>query len=49
MYVGYGVELNDEDTKFEAGDRVRIPKYKNIFEICLWKPLQSSIENNTVP
>ena len=28
-YIGNGVEHNHRDTKFNAGDHVRISKYKN--------------------
>ena len=30
-YIGFGIENNEEDPKFEVGDHVRIFKYKNIF------------------
>ena len=31
MYINYNVTHNDKDPKFKFGDRVRIPKYENIF------------------
>ena len=31
MYINYHAEYNDKDPKLKVGDRVRIPKYKNIF------------------
>ena len=30
-YIDYNKEVNDKDPKFNAGDHVRISKYKNIF------------------
>ena len=30
-YAEYNEDFNEKDPKFKAGDRVRIPKYKNIF------------------
>ena len=30
-YVDFDIENNEKDPKFEAGDHVRISKYKNIF------------------
>ena len=30
-YINYGKEVNNKDPKFQVGDHVRIPKYKNIF------------------
>ena len=30
-YIGFKKELNDKDSKFKVGDRVRTFKYKNIF------------------
>ena len=30
-YVDFSKEVNDKDSKFKLGDRVRISKYKNIF------------------
>ena len=30
-YINFKNEVNDGDPKFEVGDHVRIPKYKNIF------------------
>ena len=30
-YIGFTKENNKEDPKFEVGDLIRIPKYKNIF------------------
>ena len=30
-YINTGKKVNDKDPKFKVGDRVRIPKYKNIF------------------
>ena len=30
-YIDFKKEVNDKDPKFEAGDHVRISKYKNIF------------------
>ena len=32
-YIDFGIENNDEDSKFEVGDGVRISKYQNIFFI----------------
>ena len=29
-YINTDKEINDKDTKFKVGDRVRISKYKNI-------------------
>ena len=36
-YINTSKEINNKDTKFKVGDRVRISKYKNIFVkgICL--------------
>ena len=31
MYIGFGKEVNDKDSKFKIGDYVRISKYKTIF------------------
>ena len=31
-YIDFNKEMNKEDPKFEVGDRVRISKYKNIFQ-----------------
>ena len=31
VYIDFGKEINDKDTKFKVGDHVRISKYKNIF------------------
>ena len=31
-YLDSGKEVNDKDPKFQVGDRVRILKYKNIFD-----------------
>ena len=31
MYINYNVKHNDKDPKFKFGDRVRIPKYENVF------------------
>ena len=31
-YVDSGKEVNDKDPEFQAGDHVRISKYKNIFD-----------------
>ena len=30
-YINFNKENNKEDPKFEVGDHVRIPKYKNTF------------------
>ena len=30
-HINIGKEVNDDDPKFKAGDRVRISKYKYIF------------------
>ena len=30
-YIDFGIKNNDKDIKFQAGDYVRISKYKNIF------------------
>ena len=30
-YIGFKKEVNDKNSKFKVGDRVRISKYKNIF------------------
>ena len=30
-YIGFGKEVNDNDSKLKVGDHVRISKYKNIF------------------
>ena len=30
MFIRYGVEHNDKDSKFKVDDHVRISKYKNI-------------------
>ena len=30
-YAEYNEDFNEKDPKFKVGDRVRIPKYKNIF------------------
>ena len=30
-YIDYGVEHNDQDSKFKVSDHVRISKYRNIF------------------
>ena len=30
-YINTDKEINNKDPKFKVGDRVRIPKYKNIF------------------
>ena len=32
-YIDFGIENNDEDSKFEVGDGVRISKHQNIFFI----------------
>ena len=31
-YIGFKKEVNDKNPKFKVGDRVRISKYKNIFD-----------------
>ena len=31
MYIDFGIENNDKDSKFKVGDHTRISKYKNIF------------------
>ena len=31
MYIDFGKEVNDNDSKFKVGNHVRISKYKNIF------------------
>ena len=53
-YISIDKEINNKDSKFKAGDRVRISKYKNIFakgytpnwseEVCVIKKVK-----NTVP
>ena len=53
-YINSGIENNDKDPKFEAGDHVRISKLKNIFakfytvkwskKVCMIKRVK-----NTVP
>ena len=30
IYIDFGREVNDNDSKFKVGDHVRISKYKNI-------------------
>ena len=30
-YINFGKEVNDKDPKFQAGDHVKISKYKNVF------------------
>ena len=30
-YINFGKEVNDKDPKFQAGDNVKISKYKNVF------------------
>ena len=31
IYIDFGKEVNDNDSKFKVGDYIRISKYKNIF------------------
>ena len=33
-YINFGVENNDDDTKFEVGNRVRISKDKKVLAKC---------------
>ena len=30
-YIDFGKKGNDKDPKFQVGDHVKIPKYKNVF------------------
>ena len=53
-YIDFEKEVNDKDPKFKVGDRVRISKYKNIFDkgyTSNWFEEVSVIKNvkNTIP
>ena len=53
-YIDVKKEINEKDPKFKVGDRVRIPKYKNIFAkgyIANWSEEMFIIKKikNTVP
>ena len=34
IYIDFGKDRNDKDSKFQVDDHVKISKYKNIFAKC---------------
>ena len=51
-YIDFEKEVNDKNSKFKIGDRVRISKYKNIFAkgyMPNWSKEVFSKIKNTIP